>query len=249
MKLPDQLGTQVRDLWAYYPGRHRAAILWLFLVPLLYIAYSTMVFLRFSRGEADIPYPLYVLAGQTLCWIAELAVIVLVLRVAHSSRTSWRESFTIMWSSAFYAMLIVAPVIPMVWALLVFYGAASFLGVLQVICGFVLFTGAYVVLVAVACVLAHRLGFFVPLLLLLAFHTFPILFGVIYSAHGVPDGWQYVLDFVVPAGPAIRIFRAGLCGFPAIPLSWWAGAVLHAAIGYWLAIRLWQMIQAEEVRP
>ncbi len=247
MKLPDQMRTELKDLWGYYPGRQKASFLWLFLVPILYIAYWTMGFRRLSSGDVGTPYPLYVLAGQTLCWVVEVGIIVLILRINRSTRASWRDSLTTMWSSTFYAFAIVAPAILVVWSLLVCHGSMSFLGIAQILCGLVLFGGSFMLLASLACALAHRVGFMVPLLLLITFHALPIVFGVVYSMHAVPEGWQKVLDFAVPTGPAIRIFRDGLCGLQVGPVSRWLASILHAAAGYWLGVRLWQAVQTKEI--
>ena len=250
MNTKDQLRAELHDLLAYFPGRGRASLAWLVVMPILAIVLFACVFGRVARIPSDgIPYPVFTAAGQSALWIYLPAAFVCLIRVNHSQRSSLSETGRIIFSSLLYGFLIGVPAVLVAGAWALFHVGLSVASILHGLIGIVAVCASVSLIVGILGLAAHYLGFFVPLLLLLM-KTYVYLVPIAYSMNVVPETWRTVQTLIVPLAPAITIMRNAIVNSTASTSgSCWGGALLHSVAGVAVLIWLWKRITGPEVRP
>jgi ABC-type polysaccharide/polyol phosphate export permease len=238
------IADQVRDLLAYFPGRGRFALLWLIALPLLPALFFSHIESAPRTFAGQVPFAVFASTGASLLGLYISTVLVLLLRINHSERSSWQESATIIASSVAYGIIIGLPalLISVVWS--ASYVGISFLSVLETLLGILGAIGAVVLLATVLGALAHYIGILIPLLLFLCRTPYLYLLPVTYSITVVPQKWR-ILEAATPLSPAIAILRAGALNLhtsEVVPLFYWVAAAIHAFLGYALAFWLWRSI-------
>jgi ABC-type polysaccharide/polyol phosphate export permease len=244
MNARDEIAAQVRDLLDYFPGRGRLPLVWLVLIP-AFIIFS-LVFLaggpRIPAGS--IPYSVYTSGGASVLWIYFATVLVLLVRMNHSDRSSWRESATIIASSVAYGFIVGLPALLVSVGWSAYYVGISILSVSELLVGVFEILGAVLLLAIILGAVAHYAGPFIALFLFLAKTVYVYLLPVSYSITLVPAKW-HLLQAATPLAPAIAVLRAGImnnhAGEMILPL-YWCAAIIHAIAGYALAFWIWKRI-------
>ena len=250
MNAQNAIADDVRDLLAYFPGRGRLPLLWLFALPvieLLYFFHSPAA--RLSGG--GIPYAVFSLPGLSVLWFYISTMLVLLVRINHSDRSSWLESASIIASSITYGVIISLPsfLISIAWA--VSYVGTSVISFLSILFGTLEVVGAMLLLATALGAVAHYAGFLIALFLFLMKTTYVYLLPIAYSVTAVPEKWR-ILQAATPLAPAVVILRASILNYKlsemASPL-YWAAASVHAIIGYALAFWIWRTLSNRSTSP
>ena len=238
-----QVGAELKDLLAYFPGRGRLPLVWLLILPIVAAEVTRFLFGRVVRvaGTDQIPFYLSPVVEQSVLWLWLPAAFVCLLRINHSRRTSLRESGCILISSVFYGIVIGVPAVlaTAVWAIC--HVGVSVLCLLQGLVGIAMLCASTFLVVFVLGLAAHYLGFFVPLLLLFV-KTYVYFIPVVYSMDMLPEHWR-IYTVVIPLAPEVTILRnAILNSVEHTPTSCWVGAAVHTTIGIAAGLWLWKRI-------
>jgi ABC-type polysaccharide/polyol phosphate export permease len=235
MNKRDEIASQVRDLLAYFPGRGWPPLAWLIVLPLLGALPFSPFFNRMPNGA--IPFALFLFAGRSVLWMYVATMLILLLRINHSDRSSWLESATIIASSALYGMIISLPSLLISLVLAASYVGVSFSSLLETFLGVFETIGAMFLLAAVLGAIAHYAGLLIALFLFLMKTAYVYLLPAGYSVTLVPEKWR-MLEAAAPLAPAIVILRTGILNnqnHEMVSSLYWITATIHAALGFVLA--------------
>ena len=251
MSTQNAIADEVRDLLAYFPGRGRLPLLWLFALPLI----ELLCFSHFSPAAklsgGKISYAVFSLPGLSILWLYISTVLVLLVRINHSDRSSWLESASIIASSITYGIIISLPsfLISIAWAAT--HVGISILSFLYILLGTVEVLGAILLLATALGGVAHYAGFFIAFFLFLMKTAYVYLLPFTYSITAVPEKWR-MLQAATPLAPAIVILRAGILNYQLPELAsplYWVAASVHAIIGYAVAFRIWRTLSNRFASP
>ena len=240
MNKREEIACQVRDLLAYFPGRGWQALAWLIVLPLLgALPYSHSFAHAPSNG---IPYAVFAFAGSSVLWMYTATILVLLLRINHSDRSSWLESATIIASSAVYGMIIALPslLVSLVWSAT--YVGVSVSSLLETLAGALAMVGAMFLLAIALGAIAHYAGSVIALLLFVTRTVYLFLLPIGYPITAIPEKWR-MLEAVTPLAPALAILRSGILNGQtrdAVSSLYWIAAATHAALGFVLALWIYR---------
>lgn len=241
MNKRDEIADEVRDLLAYFPGRGRLPLAWLIVLPLLGAVPFSLFFSRVPN-VAMIPYAVFASPGGSVLWMYAATMLVLLLRINHSDRSSWLESATIIASSAVYGMIVALPslLISLVWSAC--YVGVSFSSLLETFLGVFETIGAMFLLAPLLGAIAHYAGFLIALFLFLMKTAYIYLLPIGYTITRVPEKWR-MLEAASPLAPAIAILRTGILNgqnHEMVSPFYWVAATIHAALGFVLAFWIYR---------
>ena len=236
----EEIRRQTKDLLAYYPGRDRIALLWLIVIPVLSFLVFTMCFGKISRvTSGGIPTYMFYMAGQSFNWIYKLSLVITLIRICHSERKRLLESVQIIGSSVSYSLVVGLPYVLLTFVWVLFHVGTSPIALFQVLVGLVCAVGALLLILVCLGSLGHRFGIVIPFLLFLT-AVYPYLLPVFYPASAVLSRWQLNHAFAIPLSPTITILRKGMLNQGLASSSLWLAALLHALVGYGLAVWIWK---------
>lgn len=240
MTILDEIKKQTKDLLAYYPGRGRIALVWLIVIPVLSFLVFTVWFGKIARVASDgIPAYMFYMAGHSFNWIYKLSLVVMLIRICHSERKLWRDTVQIMASSLSYALVVGLPCVLLAFVWIFCHVGTSAMALFQVLTGLACALGALLLLLICLGALGHRFGIIVPLLLFLT-TLYTYFLPIAYPASIVPSRWQFIHTFAVPLSPTITLLRQGMLNQGVVSISFWLAALLHASVGYGLAVSIWK---------
>jgi hypothetical protein len=253
MNPKQEIADQVRDLIAYFPGRGRYSFVWLFFLPFA----STLFFTQFfgdggspvirtlaNIPPGSLPFTIFCSSGTTTVGLYTVTILILLLRIAHSDRSSWMETASIVASSTIYGLIVSLPSLLVDFAFSARYAGISILSIFQTGGGLIATIGAFFLLMGVAGALAHYTGFFIPLFLFIARSVYPYFLPAAYAIKAMPEPWR-LIDAAFPLSPAIVILRTGFLNHftsESVSLLYWIAAGIHAALGFALAYWFWKSI-------
>ena len=244
----DEMKKQTKDLLAYYPGRDRIALLWLIVIPVLSFLVFTMWFGKIPRVTSDgVPAYMFYMAGHSFNWIYQLSLVIMLIRICHSERKLWRDTAQIMASSLSYALVVGLPCVLLAFVWILCHVGSSAMALFQVLTGLACALGALLLLLICLGALGHRFGIIVPLLLFLTV-LYTYFLPIAYPASIVPSRWQFVHTFAVPLSPTITLLRRGMLNQGLASGNFWMAALLHAVVGYALALLIWKRNTENESR-
>ncbi len=245
----NEVKRQTKDLLSYYPGRGKVALLWLIALPIL----SFLVFVIWFGGPArvtsdGVPTYMFYMFGRSFYWIYNLSLVIMLLRICHSSRKLWRDTVIIMASSLSYALIVGLPIVFFAFVWILCHAGTSAMALFQVLTGLTCTIGALLLLLICLAALAHRFGIIVPFLLFLT-RVYIYALPTYYSVDYIPSQWLFLQTFALPLAPSIILLRDGMLNQGLASASFWLGALFHAVLGYGLAFWIWKRSSEPATAP